>query len=217
MSRLVAALTVGVAAIALTACSEMTDAVDEALGEPTGSSGAPNGPDAATQLAELTVAAEQPMTDYSRDAFPHWSSQGEGCNTREVVLERDGTDVVTDDECRAESGTWISVYDDEEFTDGGDLDIDHTVPLAAAWRSGAADWDEERREAFANDLEAPQLLAVSASSNRSKGDQTPADWVPPATAYHCTYASDWIAVKHAYELTVTEDEVAALEKLLATC
>lgn len=65
VSRLVAALTVGVAAIALTACSEMTDAVDEALGEPTGSSGAPNGPDAATQLAELTVAAEQPMTDYS--------------------------------------------------------------------------------------------------------------------------------------------------------
>ncbi|APU14352.1 MULTISPECIES: HNH endonuclease family protein [Actinoalloteichus] len=232
LSRLAAVL--ATASIALAGCSEIAADLSSALDEPAVSEsagqdaadaggqdtegGAGTGDsDAPRQLAELTVAPEGPMTGYSRERFPHWSSHGDNCNTREVVLERDGTDVVADDQCRPQSGTWISVYDDQEFTEAGDLDIDHTVPLAAAWRSGAADWDEDRREAFANDLDSPQLLAVSASSNRSKGDQTPADWLPPAESYHCVYAEDWIAVKHLYELTVTEDEAAALEGMLATC
>lgn len=169
------------------------------------------------QLAGLDVAAHGSMTGYSRAKFPHWSAQGENCDTREVVLERDGTDVRRNDECRAVSGRWESRYDDETFTDSADLDIDHMVPLANAWRSGASKWRQERRAEFANDLTHPQLLAVSASANRSKGDQGPDEWQPPAKAYWCVYGRAWVSVKSTYDLTVTEGEKKTLDEMLDTC
>jgi hypothetical protein len=69
-----------------------------------------------------------------------------------------------------------------------DARIDHVVPLAEAWRSGAAAWNADQRERFANDLVDPQLIAVSASSNRSKGDQDPAEWKPPRRVTWCLYS-----------------------------
>nr|CEL16586.1 putative secreted protein [Kibdelosporangium sp. MJ126-NF4]CTQ89063.1 putative secreted protein [Kibdelosporangium sp. MJ126-NF4] len=91
------------------------------------------------------------------------------------------------------------------------------VPLAEAWRSGAARWTDEQRKQFANDLNNPQLFAVTATSNRSKGDQDPATWKPPTKAYWCTYAKNYVAVKAAYKLTVDEKERAGLAQMLATC
>jgi hypothetical protein len=38
------------------------------------------------------------------------------------------------------------------------VDIDHVVPLAEAWRSGASDWDDDRRGDFANDPWGPALI-----------------------------------------------------------
>ncbi|MEU3093214.1 HNH endonuclease family protein, partial [Streptomyces massasporeus] len=168
--------------------------------------GVPTAGQARAELAELKVAPHGSMSGYSRDKFSHWAEQGENCNTRETVLERDGTDVTRDDECRAVSGRWVSVYDGKTFTDASDLDIDHMVPLANGWRSGANTWTQEERKAFANDLTYPQLLAVSAASNRSKGDQGPDEWKPPSQAYWCTYARAWVSVKSDYELSVTEAE-----------
>src|SRR5699024_3517266 len=98
-----------------------------------------------------------------------------------------------------------------------DVDIDHVVPLAAAWRTGAADWSQDDREAFANDMESPQLIAVTDEVNQEKSDQTPAEWMPPEEGYHCTYASMWIASKHKWELTINEGEKAALTDALGTC
>jgi hypothetical protein len=172
---------------------------------------------AGTALGKLTVAANRPMKGYSRDRFPHWAAQGDSCDTRETVLLRDGEDVKQDEKCRAISGTWHSVYDDKIFTSASGLDIDHMVPLAAAWRSGADTWTDARRKKFANDLDAPQLVAVSAASNRSKGDQTPDLWKPPLRSYWCTYSRAWVDVKARYGLTVTEDEHDALIEMLSTC
>ena len=172
---------------------------------------------AAQQLDELKVAPHRPMRGYSRDRFPHWSSQGEGCSTREVVLKRDGEGVVVDEDCAPVQGRWHSPYDEVTLHDPSEVDIDHVVPLANAWRSGADEWTDERREAFANDLEHPQLLAVSRSSNRAKGDQSPDQWRPPNGDYWCTYARSWIEVKHAWGLTVTGEERDALREMLATC
>ncbi|RFU85693.1 HNH endonuclease [Streptomyces triticagri] len=179
--------------------------------------GMPSAQRARSQLDALRVAEQASMTGYSRAKFPHWAEQGERCDTRETILERDGEDVRQNDECRAVSGTWVSVYDDKSFTDSGDLDIDHMVPLANAWRSGARDWPQERRKAFANDLTHPQLLAVSAASNRSKGDQGPDEWQPPARTYWCLYARAWTSVKSTYELTVTQEEKNKLGEMLDTC
>ncbi|MCJ1676678.1 HNH endonuclease family protein [Streptomyces sp. APSN-46.1] len=172
---------------------------------------------ARTRLAGLKVAEAGTMAGYSRDRFTHWAEQGDKCDTREVVLKRDGTDVARDSECRAVSGRWKSLYDGVAVNDAGKLDIDHMVPLAEAWRSGAAGWDAARREAFANDLTHPQLLAVSASSNRSKGDQSPDLWQPPDKGSWCQYGRAWTAVKSDYGLTVTEPEKAMLTTMINTC
>ncbi|MFE0702057.1 HNH endonuclease family protein [Streptomyces sp. NPDC058872] len=179
--------------------------------------GVPTVEQAREQLAGLKVAAHGSMSGYSRDRFPHWASQGERCNTRETVLNRDGANVQRDTECRAVSGTWTSVYDDLRFKDAADLDIDHTVPLANAWRSGANKWTQEKRKEFANDLTHPQLLAVSAASNRSKGDQGPDEWQPPSKTYWCTYGRAWTSVKATYELSVTASEKDMLGQMLDTC
>ncbi|MGC0418216.1 HNH endonuclease family protein [Embleya sp. AB8] len=169
------------------------------------------------ELAALTVEAPHSMAGYSRAKFPHWALQYGTCDTREVVLQRDGTDVVQDADCRAVSGTWTSPYDGLVFTESGRLDIDHMVPLANAWRSGADTWDTPRRKAFANDLKNPQLVAVSAASNRSKGDQSPDQWSPPSRSYHCTYARAWTHVKSVYGLNITEAEKTRLGQMLDTC
>ncbi|GAB2888862.1 HNH endonuclease family protein [Streptomyces mayteni] len=178
--------------------------------------GLPTPDQARDLLAGLTVAEPRPMTGYSRDAFPHWTTT-DGCTTRQTVLIRDAEDVTVDDDCAPSSGSWRSAYDGETFEDPGDLDIDHIVPLANAWRSGADSWTDDRREELANDLEGPQLLAVSASSNRSKGDQAPDEWLPPAEDFHCTYAVAWTTVKDTYELTITDTERDELTALLDTC
>jgi hypothetical protein len=208
--RLAALLTAGLLGLAaLTAC----EPVDDLLGE----QGTPGDPVVTAELDSLVVGEWGGMARYSRDRFDHWTSQGEGCDTRDVVLRRDGDGVAVADGCDIIAGTWFSAYDGETFDDPGDLDVDHMVPLANAWRTGAADWTDEQREAFANDLTRPQLLAVSAASNRSKGDQDPSQWRPPRQDYWCTYAQSWITVKAHWNLRVTVDEKAALAEMLGTC
>ena len=180
----------------------------------------PEPPPAATargELAALTVEAPHSMNGYSRAKFPHWAQQGKNCDTREVVLLRDGTDVTQDAQCRAVSGSWLSLYDGRTLDSASQVDIDHMVPLANAWRSGADGWTTERRKAFANDLENSQLIAVSAASNRSKGDQSPDQWSPPSRAYWCTYSRAWVDVKYLYMLSVTQPEQEQLDTMLDTC
>ncbi|MFG2559747.1 HNH endonuclease family protein [Streptomyces sp. NPDC048496] len=172
---------------------------------------------ARTYLSELTVSAEGSSTGYSRDKFPHWITQSGTCNTREAVLKRDGTNVVQDSSCAAVSGSWYSEYDGATWTAASDVDIDHMVPLAEAWRSGASSWTTAQRQAYANDLTRPQLIAVTDNVNQSKGDQDPAKWLPSRTAYRCTYVRAWVHVKHYYNLTVDSAEKSALQSVLNGC
>ncbi|WP_425506481.1 HNH endonuclease family protein [Streptomyces rectiverticillatus] len=172
---------------------------------------------ARVELADLTVEAPHSMAGYSRAKFPHWIKQMGTCDTREMVLSRDGRDVKTDDQCRAASGHWHSAYDGKDFTAAGQLDIDHMVPLANAWRSGADAWKTDRRKQFANDLVNPQLVAVSAASNRAKGDQSPDQWRPPLNSYWCAYSRSWTHIKHQYQLSVTQSEQDTLTAMLDTC
>ncbi|GAA1172667.1 hypothetical protein F4556_002112 [Kitasatospora gansuensis] len=169
------------------------------------------------ELAELTVADPHPMTGYTREKFPHWVKQYGTCDTREVVLARDGEDVTQDSLCRAVTGTWTSRYDGRLLTAASQVDIDHMVPLANAWRSGADTWDTPTRRAFANDLDNSQLIAVSAASNRAKADKSPADWRPTDQTYWCTYARAWTHIKSLYKLNVTAPEADSLNEMLDTC
>lgn len=168
-------------------------------------------------LAQLRVEPERP-TGYDRALFPHWITTG-GCTTRAHVLIRDarGTAVV-EDNCRVTAGQWHSAFDDVHLTNPRSIDIDHLVPLAEAWRSGADTWDAATRRRFANDLDDPRtLIAVTASSNRSKGDKDPANWLPTHTAYRCTYVGTWVGIKHRWNLAVDTRERSAIERVLNGC
>jgi hypothetical protein len=172
---------------------------------------------ARSYLSQLTVRTEGSSSGYSRDLFPHWSTQSGSCNTREVVLKRDGVDVVQDSGCAAVSGTWYSEYDGATWRAASDLDIDHVVALAEAWRSGASSWTTSQRQAFANDLSRPQLIAVTDDVNQAKSDLDPAEWLPPRTAYRCTYARMWVHVKYHWKLSVDSAEKSTLQSVLNGC
>ena len=57
----------------------------------------------------------------------------------------------------------------------------------------------------------------SDSANRSKGAKGPEEWRPPDESYWCQYATDWATIKSRWGLTVIEDELEALEEMMATC
>jgi hypothetical protein len=172
---------------------------------------------ALSRLGALTVAAESHQSTYDRNLFPHWITISGSCNTREEVLKRDGSSVVVDGSCYPASGSWYSPYDGATWTSPADVDIDHMVPLAEAWSSGAWAWSASSRRTYANDLGGPELWAVTDNVNQSKGDKDPAEWQPPRSAFRCTYARAWIQVKWYYNLTVDAAEKSALSTMLNTC
>lgn len=180
----------------------------------------PAGP-ASALVDRLVVAEPFSPSDYRRKAFGgDWDYDSTtGCNTRELVLaEESGPGLVVDDRCKPLDGTWTSVYDGLVTSDPADLEIDHLVPLAEAWRTGAASWSDELRERFANDRDDPgTLVAVSSSSNRSKQDSTPAQWLPETAEGRCVFVENWVRVKFRWGLTVAPDEKVAITQVLAGC
>lgn len=179
-----------------------------------GDSHAPLPSDSGAQLAALKIAAAGPMTGYSRDRFGgDWIKQPDGCDTRVDVLKAQGRDVKAKG-CTVSSGNWLSLYDGRNVTSPHDLDIDHLVPEAESWRTGAAKWSQDQRVAFANDLD--ELVAVTAHSNRSKGDQPPPGYMPVQSEW-CDYATHWIKVKAKYQLTISQSEHDALTQMLGAC
>jgi uncharacterized protein YodC (DUF2158 family) len=170
-------------------------------------------------LARLRVAPEGPRTGYSRDLFPLWiDADHNGCDTRHEVLIAESTVPAQVGPGCSVSGKWFSAYDGVTTTDASSFDIDHMVPLAEAWDSGASGWDLNRRRDYANDLGyAGSLIAVSAASNRSKGDSDPAQWEPPRHDDWCQYATDWVSVKVRWDLSADQPEVNALRAALDTC
>jgi hypothetical protein len=148
----------------------------------------------AEAVASLPLATES-RDGYTREAFKHWNSgddPADGCTTRNEVLITEAVAPPTvGPRCQLTGGTWWSYYDQTMVTSASGLDIDHMVPLAEAWDSGASARTAQRREAYANDQgQEVSLVAVTARSNRSKADQDPAHWMPPAGDVHCRYAAE---------------------------
>jgi hypothetical protein len=172
---------------------------------------------ARTQLAILQVNdAPHSLSGYSRALFPQWLDvDGYGCDARqEVVIEASVTPPAVND-CKVISGRWVSAYDGVTTTNPSTFDVDHVVPLANAYMSGAWAWPTNERSLYAN---LPfDLWLVSATSNRAKGDESPDQWRPPSHAVWCQYAERWIAIKARWKLTITTAERDALGQMLDTC
>ena len=174
-------------------------------------------PTSAAEKITLVITADQ-IGGYSRNLFKHWIDvDKDGCNTRyEVLIAEAIVKPKVGAGCYLTGGKWRSPYDGKVFTNPTGLDIDHMVPLAEAWRSGAWAWTAAQRMDFANDLEdSRSLLAVTASLNRSKGDRDVAAWLPAKA--QCNYISNWIAVKWRFDLTVDPVEGEFLQNKITTC
>ena len=166
---------------------------------------------------QLTVA-EDKTTGYNRSAFKHWiDADKDGCDTRaEVLIEEAIVKPKIGPKCKLTGGKWISAYDGKTITNASQLDVDHMVPLAEAWRSGAWNWNAAKRQEFANDLEYSEaLIAVTLKTNRSKGDKDPASWMPALNK--CEYIKNWIKIKDKYDLTVDKNEERILRMQISNC
>jgi hypothetical protein len=180
---------------------------------------------ARTSLAALPLAAPGRLDGYVRDCSdgkacvfgqPWFDTDGDGCDQRSQVLARDLTGVTRKPgRCSVQSGTLDDPYTGSRVTSVSKIQIDHVVPLAEMWRSGAATWAPAQRLAAANDLR--NLIAVSGKVNQSKSDKTPDEWMPPNAGYACSYGRIYVTVKAAYGLSVAPAERSALENALTTC
>jgi len=187
-------------------------------------------------LAQVRVVAERPRpVGYDRDCGPgdgcvfgtDWSddtsapSGHNGCDTRNDVLGAALVDVRFEAGtrgCDVVAGLLRDPYTGEVLdyaTHGWQIHVDHLVPLAAAWDLGASSWSPERRAAFANDT-ARELVAVSQGANLSKGDSTPADWLPPDRAARCGYVVGYLGVVEHYGLAVTAADAETMAGVLRT-
>lgn len=179
----------------------------------------PQGPTLQEAVASLTVAGET-RDGYDRTLFRHWIDEDrDGCDTRREVLIAEAVMApAIGERCALSGGSWYSYYDDVYVNEATGLDIDHLVPLAEAWDSGAGEWTKEKRQAYANDLGASiPLIAVTARSNRSKADQDPATWLPPAPAARCRYIYEWTSVKTRWGLAADTAERDVLTQAAADC
>jgi hypothetical protein len=174
--------------------------------------------DATAALNTLKVADEV-RTGYKRTLFKHWTSAGNGCDSRKAVIISEAlVKPKVESGCKLVGGEWLSIYDNVKVTDAGKLDVDHMVPLAEAWDSGASAWDAAKKEMYANDQTDPRhLIAVTGASNRSKSDQDPAEWMPTNKAYTCEYLTNWVSIKVRWGLSVDKTEKAFILTNLKSC
>ncbi|PWN04950.1 deoxyribonuclease [Nocardioides silvaticus] len=191
-------------------------------------------------LSQVGVVAQRPdVPGYERDCGPgqgcvfgtEWSDATDapdsrnGCDTRNDVLRRDLIDTVIDPDtqgCVVLSGTLHDPYTGRAipFERGWEtsiaVQVDHVIPLAAAWDLGAWRWSAARRATFANDIRR-ELLAVGGPANMSKGDSTPASWLPPNKAFRCEYAVLYLRASLHYALPITRADAEVLENVARRC
>jgi Protein of unknown function (DUF1524) len=178
-------------------------------------------------LAGITVAPHVKRYDYRRgnDFGTGWPDDGNGCDVRNDVLNRDLVDktYVSTSHCwdAVETGTLVDPYSGKTLVfqrgeqTSATVQIDHIVALAWAWSAGAYGWSSEQRHRFYADP--AELLAVSGKANDVKADYPPSEYWPPNPAYSCTYATKWIGVLREYALPIDPASADVLRREAATC
>ncbi|MFF0724665.1 HNH endonuclease family protein [Streptomyces sp. NPDC004134] len=187
--------------------------------------------DAALRVIDrLATGSRGSGSGYDRDEFGYaWMDTasgvplaGNGCDTRNDLLRRDGRGVRMQDgdDCVVEAMELADPYagKDIAFERGPstsmDVQIDHVVPLSYAWQMGAGKWPEDKRRQLANDP--LNLLAVDGDTNSSKGDSGPESWLPPAEGIRCAYGVRFAQVALKYELPVTTADKETLREQCGT-
>jgi len=177
--------------------------------------------DALHALQGLEVKGRAPKTGYSRDQFGGDWAKTRGCDTRNIILARDLSNVITNEKCQVLSGVLQDTYTGRviQFQRGDstsdDVQIDHVVALSDAWQKGAQQLTQKQREELANDP--LELIAVDGPANQQKSDGDAATWLPPNKVFRCQYVARQVAVKKKYSLWITQAERDAITKVLEGC
>lgn len=182
-------------------------------------------------LSNIVVGAPATSDGYSRAEFPHWRSAGDGCDTRQLILRRDMTEItLRADGCTVGLGTLDDPYTGQlinfqhtNYPEAGAgnsnaVQIDHIIALCDAWKTGAQNWTREMRAIFANDP--LNLIAADGPSNGSKGCGNAHEWLPRSAGnpgFDCEYVTAQTAVKNRYGLTMASDERQVIEDILVEC
>ena len=182
------------------------------------------------RLTELPVRSSSDIfPPYVRTEFSSgWQDlDGDGQNERAEILiatHRSGPGSVpirygSEEEHRVTTGRWRCRFSGTWVTDATELDIDHLVPLAEAWESGAYAWTDDLRSRYANGVglrswNRSWLLPVLSGLNRAKGAKRPDEWLPPNSRYHLHYVCDWVKTKRYWGLSVAEKERQMLLRIL---
>jgi hypothetical protein len=167
--------------------------------------------------------AAAPSYDRSEFGASGWIDEDRDCqDTRQEILIRDmEPERLTKNRCIVIEGVLQDPYTGEriDFKRGmdtsADVQIDHIVPLKAAWEMGAYEWSETERVTFANDPN--NLRAVDGPTNGSKGDKTISEWLPPNPASHCDYARSWATLLDTYPLDESAADRATIDRVLSRC
>lgn len=192
----------------------------------------PVGQSATQVLSTLTVGVK-PNVSSDRKSHQWNKVDGKSGNytTRDLVLERDMSDVTYTSRGNVNTGTLLEPYTGKTIhfqrgasnkTEGGSasnrdggIQIDHVVAYAEAYRSGLDKLDFQQRDTYYNDPDV--LLASQAEANNVKKDGTIAEWEPSNQSFQCDYASLQIGIKAKYGLMVDQQEHDRLAQVLAAC
>ncbi len=157
--------------------------------------------------SERLTEPAAPIGEYDRDAFGRaWVDvDGDGCNQRDQVLQRDLTEIVlAENGCTVLRGWLVDPYTGVRIEhvrgEPSKVQIDHIYSLRDAWDDGAAGWADSKRLHFANDLR--NLVASSGSVNRSKSSLGPAEWYDSIVVEKamCPYLLSYSTVAFEYGL-----------------
>lgn len=174
---------------------------------------------ASEKLEQLPIKGRAPKTGYSRDQFGSGWEKISGCTIRNIILNRDLTDVSLDEDCNVLSGVLQDPYTGTTIRfdrgNSGSVQIDHVVALSDSWQKGAQQLTSDQRRQLANDP--LNLLAVDGEANRQKGDGDAATWLPPNKSFRCQYIARQIEVKSKYHLWVTDAENKTMAKIISNC
>ncbi|AIT60811.1 HNH endonuclease family protein [Corynebacterium doosanense] len=162
-------------------------------------------PGLSTLLAHVdTQPQRRRVLGYEREEFgPGWGSIG-ACTTREAIMVShfDGRD------CHS-AGSAPDLYTGHPMN-ADDVEIDHVIPLSAAWDLGAYAWDDATRVRFANDP--TNLVATASAINQDKSDQLPSAWLPPDAGARCWYSRRVARVAASYALALPEADVSTMRR-----
>ena len=151
--------------------------------------------------------------EFNRSEFGGWKELSYGCSTRNYIIAKYSLVKVSCQDYK--KGLWIDFYTGDTIKSYKNLDIDHVVPLKNAFESGGNTWTIAQKQAYANDTLRMHLLPVSAHENRSKGDKSPDQYLPPNVNFRVQYCRIWYKEKQVYHLSVTQSELAVLKYYLA--